>query len=198
VAAVSVLIDGQPATHLYRWCRISSGRVRPGHSDDYAALAEAIVRRFSAPCAPCAPDAASFNSAEGAEEEANTGGGDCVQDVDAKSRQVQGKRGSASRRLDEEAEEAAKLEAELPDVVLIDGGRGQLSAVMAALQRSNAGLLTRFSVVALSKQREELFVPAAPQPLLMAGGMCGPAMLVRGHATHNMSRAWCVTPAHAQ
>jgi excinuclease UvrABC nuclease subunit len=121
-----------------------------------------------------------------------------VQDVDAKSRQVQGKRGSASRRLDEEAEEAAKLEAELPDVVLIDGGRGQLSAVMAALQRSNAGLLTRFSVVALSKQREELFVPAAPQPLLMAGGMCGPAMLVRGHATHNMSRAWCVTPAHAQ
>ena len=48
VAAISVLIDGQPAPHLYRWCRIASVRVRPGHSDDYASLAETIARRFPA------------------------------------------------------------------------------------------------------------------------------------------------------
>ena len=55
---------------------------------------------------------------------------------------------------------------------------------MAALRRSHASLLTRLSVVALSKQREELFVPDAPESLLVAGGMCGPAMLVRRRLQH--------------
>ena len=48
ISVLQVLVDGQPAPHLYRWCRISDDHVHPGHSDDYAALAEVIPRLFSA------------------------------------------------------------------------------------------------------------------------------------------------------
>jgi excinuclease ABC subunit C len=50
-----------------------------------------------------------------------------------------------------------------PDLVLIDGGRGQLSAASEAL----AGLGMRLPVAALAKEREELFVPrrSGPVPL---------------------------------
>ncbi len=50
----------------------------------------------------------------------------------------------------------------LPDLVLIDGGRGQLGAAAAAL----AGLgLEELPLVALAKREEELYLPGAPEPL---------------------------------
>ena len=52
---------------------------------------------------------------------------------------------------------------DLPDVVMIDGGKGQLSAVMAVLE--DLGLVGQFSVISLAKQREEVFLPGASQPL---------------------------------
>ena len=50
-----------------------------------------------------------------------------------------------------------------PDVVMIDGGKGQLSAVMEALRELN--LHEELVVCSLAKQREEVFVPGAKQPL---------------------------------
>jgi excinuclease ABC subunit C len=50
-----------------------------------------------------------------------------------------------------------------PDVVMIDGGKGQLSAVMEALRELN--LHDELVVCSLAKQREEVFVPGARQPL---------------------------------
>ena len=50
-----------------------------------------------------------------------------------------------------------------PDVVMIDGGKGQLSAVMEALRELN--LHEELVVCSLAKQREEVFVPGASQPL---------------------------------
>jgi excinuclease ABC subunit C len=50
-----------------------------------------------------------------------------------------------------------------PDVVMIDGGKGQLSAVMEALRELN--LDQELVVCSLAKQREEVFVPGAKQPL---------------------------------
>src|SRR5205807_8357972 len=52
----------------------------------------------------------------------------------------------------------------LPDLVILDGGKGQLSAGQAAL--SDAGLL-QIPIAALAKEREELFVPARPDPILL-------------------------------
>ena len=50
-----------------------------------------------------------------------------------------------------------------PDVVMIDGGKGQLSAVMEALRELN--LQEDLVVCSLAKQREEIFLPGASQPL---------------------------------
>ena len=50
-----------------------------------------------------------------------------------------------------------------PDLVMIDGGKGQLSAVVAVLQEMN--LIEDLRVVSLAKQREEIFLPGESQPL---------------------------------
>ena len=50
-----------------------------------------------------------------------------------------------------------------PDLVMIDGGKGQLSAVVAVLQEMN--LLEDLRVVSLAKQREEIFLPGESFPL---------------------------------
>ena len=50
-----------------------------------------------------------------------------------------------------------------PDVVMIDGGKGQLSAVMEALRELD--LHDELVVCSLAKQREEVFLPGAREPL---------------------------------
>ncbi|GAC1459525.1 MAG: excinuclease ABC subunit UvrC [Candidatus Limnocylindrales bacterium] len=52
----------------------------------------------------------------------------------------------------------------MPDLVILDGGKGQLSAGVAAL--SDAGLL-QIPIVALAKEREELFLPGRNGPVLL-------------------------------
>ena len=52
---------------------------------------------------------------------------------------------------------------DFPDLVMIDGGKGQLSAVVAVLQEMN--FLEQLTLVSLAKQREEIFVPGASQSL---------------------------------
>ncbi len=50
-----------------------------------------------------------------------------------------------------------------PDLIMIDGGKGQLSAVVAVLREMN--LLEELRVVSLAKQREEIFLPGESLPL---------------------------------
>lgn len=52
----------------------------------------------------------------------------------------------------------------LPDLVILDGGKGQLSAGLAAL--ADAGRL-QIPIVALAKEREELFRPDRHDPILL-------------------------------
>ena len=61
------------------------------------------------------------------------------------------------------ADDAAYLSDDFPDLVMIDGGKGQLSAVVKVLQ--NMDLLDRVKVVSLAKKREEIFLPGESQPL---------------------------------
>jgi excinuclease ABC subunit C len=56
-----------------------------------------------------------------------------------------------------------KKRADFPDLILIDGGKGQLSAAVTVLQAMN--LLQELRVVSLAKQREEIFVPGESHPL---------------------------------
>ncbi len=54
-------------------------------------------------------------------------------------------------------------DANFPDVVLIDGGKGQLSAVMNVLEDLN--LADKMCIISLAKQREEIFQPGENLPL---------------------------------
>lgn len=53
-----------------------------------------------------------------------------------------------------------------PDLVVIDGGKGQLSAAASALRE--IGAYGRFPVVGLAKRLEEVFFPGDSDPLLIA------------------------------
>ena len=64
-----------------------------------------------------------------------------------------------------------------PDVVMIDGGKGQLSAVMEALRELD--LHEDLVVCSLAKQREEIFLPEAKQPLESEPDQLGVALLRR-------------------
>ncbi len=52
----------------------------------------------------------------------------------------------------------------VPDLVILDGGKGQLAEGIGAL--SDAGLL-QIPIAALAKEREELFVPGRPEPIVL-------------------------------
>jgi len=54
---------------------------------------------------------------------------------------------------------------ETPDLVLIDGGRGQLNAALTALARLG---LDAVPAVGLAKKQEELYVPGHPEPLRLS------------------------------
>ena len=64
-----------------------------------------------------------------------------------------------------------------PDVVMIDGGKGQLSAVMEALRELD--LDQELVVCSLAKQREEVFLPGEKQPLESEPDQLGVALLRR-------------------
>jgi excinuclease ABC subunit C len=54
----------------------------------------------------------------------------------------------------------------MPDLVLIDGGRGQLGAARQAMEGAGVSDLP---VAALAKRREELFLPGKPSPVVLDG-----------------------------
>lgn len=64
----------------------------------------------------------------------------------------------------------------LPDLVVIDGGRGQLNAALAALARLG---LEDLAVVALAKREEEIYRPGAPEPLRLPRSDAGLRLLQR-------------------
>jgi excinuclease ABC subunit C len=51
-----------------------------------------------------------------------------------------------------------------PNLVVVDGGKGQLSAVLAAMQAFD---LPRVAVISLAKREEEVFVPDRPDPIVL-------------------------------
>jgi excinuclease ABC subunit C len=53
----------------------------------------------------------------------------------------------------------------LPDLVIIDGGKGQLARAVNVLQRFE--LFDKVPVVGLAKQREEIFLPFKSEPLML-------------------------------
>ena len=74
-------------------------------------------------------------------------------------------------------EEGKQANDDFPDLVMIDGGKGQLSAVVAVLQEMN--LLDVVKVVSLAKKREEIFLPGESYPLQTEAEQPGVQLLRR-------------------
>ena len=66
--------------------------------------------------------------------------------------------------------------AAIPNLVVVDGGKGQLSAALAAIQTYE---LPRVAVISLAKREEEVFVPGRPSPIVLPGGSAGLQLLQR-------------------
>jgi len=50
---------------------------------------------------------------------------------------------------------------EMPDLIVIDGGKGQLSSALGELQK----LRLKIPIISLAKAEEEIYVPGLDQPL---------------------------------
>ncbi|MYA70782.1 excinuclease ABC subunit UvrC, partial [Candidatus Poribacteria bacterium] len=55
----------------------------------------------------------------------------------------------------------------LPDLMLIDGGKGQLGAAQAAMKAFAASRLPDIPMIALAKRIEEIFVPGKSEPIVL-------------------------------
>jgi excinuclease ABC subunit C len=69
-----------------------------------------------------------------------------------------------SRRLAEAKSGNAKFAA-LPDLIIVDGGRGQVSSAVAAMEEVG----TAVPLAGLAKQFEHLFLPNEPDPIILPG-----------------------------
>jgi len=74
------------------------------------------------------------------------------------------------------ADEYDESFAAMPNLVVVDGGKGQLSAALAAMQAHD---LPRVAVIALAKREEEVFVPGGPDPIVLERDSPGLQLLQR-------------------
>jgi excinuclease ABC subunit C len=162
VASMVVFEDGRPARHAYRRFRMKAG----DQNDDFASMYEVITRRFKRASAAAAP--AQGDPAGGAEESPEDIENEAVVAKAETTGDVPENAGEAGL---EDAEEAPAGNASdrggwgmLPDLVIIDGGKGQLNAALEAMRDVSAPTV---STVGLAKEREEIFRPGYSEPLLL-------------------------------
>lgn len=142
VASMVCFMEGRPATHLYRRYRIKTVEAR---QDDFASMAEVVRRRYLRVLREAAA------AITPREEEGS------VVDYDPEYSQENIREAVARIR---EGGEPTRL----PDLIIVDGGKGQLSAACRELQR--LGLHDQ-PIIGLAKEFEEIHRPDRPQPLLL-------------------------------
>ncbi|QBD79928.1 excinuclease ABC subunit UvrC [Ktedonosporobacter rubrisoli] len=139
VGAMVVFEGGRPKNSEYRRFKIKTVE----GPNDFASHQEVLRRRFRKAASVLDQNTSMPNEAELLEEE-------------AEAQQDNG---------DSEAKPAARFDHEwaLPDLVIIDGGKGQLSAAMEVMQELHLDIPT----VGLAKENEEIFVPGSPDPIIL-------------------------------
>jgi excinuclease ABC subunit C len=81
-----------------------------------------------------------------------------------------------ARLRDATSDEYDESFAATPNLVVIDGGKGQLAAALQAMQAYD---LPRVAVISLAKRIEEVFVPGRPDPILLPRDSAGLQLLQR-------------------
>jgi excinuclease ABC subunit C len=146
VGSMAVFVEGKPRPAHYRRFKIRT----VGEIDDYAMMREVLRRRFGR---------LAQQGAEALQRRAL--GGEAL----ALSPPQADRRGQREG----EAGEAWGI---IPDLVLIDGGKGHLSAAHQVFLE--LGISTEaIPLAALAKEREELFTPQVAEPILLPRGSQG-------------------------
>jgi excinuclease ABC subunit C len=143
VGSMVVFVNGRPEPREYRRFRIRSGDT----PDDFRMMAEVLRRRFSRAARLREETGALSLAAVGADEipESIDDGGE--EDADG---------GRRRRPQDGWA---------TPDLVIVDGGKGQLSAALGAMTELN---MADVPLAGLAKRFEELYVPGRSEPIVLA------------------------------
>jgi excinuclease ABC subunit C len=164
VASLVSFKQGRPDRTNYRRFKIKSVEGQ----DDFASMAEVIRRRYTR----------LLNESKDERRASNVEGGEAIPQklqklVDETSAKVRRERRSSESRL-QAAPDRLKPELQtlnLPDLILIDGGKGQLNAACAELAKLG---LRHIAVIGLAKEFEEIYRPGEREPLRL--GLNHPAV----------------------
>jgi excinuclease ABC subunit C len=164
VASVVAFRNGRPDRVNYRRLRIKD----VDGQDDFACIAEAVRRRY----------ARLLKDSQAAAKRSEKAEGDCVEDAEAGRAIVEELREllvnpqAALEQLKEHEEAppsparpAARSALSLPDLIVIDGGKGQLNAACAELKQLG---LERIPIIGLAKEFEEIYRPGEAVPLRLS------------------------------
>ena len=147
VASMVCFRDGVPDKNCYRRYRV---RTVEGQ-DDFASMAEVVRRRYSRILLEAR--AANSEAAEFSQENAVEG----LRRLEEQTSDAQ--RPAASAQLGDRRFPAP---VRLPDLIIVDGGKGQLSAACRELQRVG---LHELPIIGLAKEHEEIYRPGRALPL---------------------------------
>ena len=144
VASMVCFRDGVPDKNCYRRYRV---RTVEGQ-DDFASMAEVVRRRYSRVLLEAREmnsDAAEFSQENALDAMERLESSACV-----------------SLAVPGNSQAGASRYVSLPDLIIVDGGKGQLSAACRELQRLG---LHELPIIGLAKEREEIYRPGRALPL---------------------------------
>jgi len=150
VASMVCFRDGVPDKNNYRRYRV---RTVQGQ-DDFASMAEVVRRRYSRillEARSTNSDAAEFSQENALDAVARCRATASVAELGA------GRRGACLTN-----EKQTQSYVRLPDFIIVDGGKGQLSAACRELQRLG---LYELPIIGLAKEHEEIYRPGRALPL---------------------------------
>lgn len=154
VSSMVVFIDGKPATSQYRRFKVKTVE----GANDFATMQEIMRRRFR--------HAVTLASGlEDAVEATQAAAGDTVGAMQEAAALADAALGNENAPPSARGNGASEWP--LPDLVIIDGGKGQLSAAVAAMRELN---VYEIPTVGLAKRFEELFVPDEDEPIVLPRG----------------------------
>ncbi len=162
VASMVCFRNGVPDKDNYRRYRI---RTVAGQ-DDFASMAEVVRRRYSRvllEARKANPEAAEFSqeNPNDALDRANRS------HPERSASGVEGPRGEVDRRSTgslDSARDDRYVAVRLPDLIIVDGGKGQLSSACRELQRLG---LHELPIIGLAKEYEEIYRPGRALPLVL-------------------------------
>ena len=151
VASMVVFLDGRPATREYRRFRIRSIE----GPDDFASMAEVMRRRFRR-----LGELRKEERAEGFElpAELDAPGDDALNETEPPQTEAEG--GESER--DESEQSAEEGWGAVPDLVIVDGGRGQVSAAHDVMRNL---AVDDIPLAGLAKREELLFLVDTAEPI---------------------------------